>query len=115
MAKSETGPTNCAPAGDSPNGANDTEGTVDMAEYRKAVPRWERIWRHSFTQMMLLSMQAFCGPAMSDAIQGMALDWQGDNRKGSRLTSSQASAAVDWRLPRLRIPRKLSQLPSYSV
>lgn len=71
MAKSETDPTNAVPVADSPNAGDNTEGTVDMAEYRKATPRWERIWRHSFTQMMLLSMQAFCGPAMSDAIQGM--------------------------------------------
>lgn len=71
MAKSETDPTNAVPEAESPNARDHTEGTVDMAEYRKATPRWERIWRHSFTQMMLLSMQAFCGPAMSDAIQGM--------------------------------------------
>ena len=45
-------------------------GTVNMAEYRDTFPLWERVWRHSFTQMMLLSMQAFCGPAMSDAIAG---------------------------------------------
>lgn len=70
MAKSVTDPTNAAPAGDSPHAGDNTEGTVDMVQYKKATPRWERIWRHSFTQMMLLSMQAFCGPAMSDAIQG---------------------------------------------
>jgi len=49
------------------------EGTVDMVAYRNTVPLWLRVWRHSFTQMMLLSMQAFCGPAMSDAIQGKRL------------------------------------------
>lgn len=49
------------------------EGTIDMVAYRNTVPLWLRVWRHSFTQMMLLSMQAFCGPAMSDAIQGKIL------------------------------------------
>lgn len=53
-----------------PNPADNAELTVDMVDYRKKVPVWERVWRHSFTQMMLLSMQAFCGPAMSDAIAG---------------------------------------------
>lgn len=43
---------------------------VDMEHYRATVPRWKRIWQHSLTQMMLLSVQAFCGPAMSDAIAG---------------------------------------------
>ncbi|RTE85232.1 hypothetical protein BHE90_000243 [Fusarium euwallaceae] len=36
-----------------------------------SIPRWKRIWRHSLTQMILLSIQAFCGPAMSDAIAGL--------------------------------------------
>ncbi|KAK7431158.1 hypothetical protein QQZ08_002198 [Neonectria magnoliae] len=36
-----------------------------------AIPRWKQIWRHSLTQMILLSIQAFCGPAMSDAIAGL--------------------------------------------
>ena len=43
---------------------------VDMEEYRHRVPLWKRVWQHSLTQMMLLSVQAFCGPAMSDAISG---------------------------------------------
>ncbi|KAH7126004.1 major facilitator superfamily domain-containing protein [Dactylonectria macrodidyma] len=34
-------------------------------------PRWKQVWRHSLTQMILLSIQAFCGPAMSDAIAGL--------------------------------------------
>lgn len=46
-------------------------GTVDMDEYRRTVPLWKRVWRHSLTQMLLLSVQAFCGPAMSDAISGL--------------------------------------------
>lgn len=43
---------------------------VDMEAYRRNVPLWKRIWQHSLTQMMLLSVQAFCGPAMDDAIAG---------------------------------------------
>lgn len=43
---------------------------VDMDAYRRNVPLWKRIWQHSLTQMMLLSVQAFCGPAMDDAIAG---------------------------------------------
>ncbi|KAK8101997.1 MFS general substrate transporter [Apiospora kogelbergensis] len=44
---------------------------LDMDEYRRTVPRWKRFYKHSLTQMMLLSVQAFCGPAMSDAIAGL--------------------------------------------
>lgn len=43
---------------------------VNMEAYRQSVTLWRRIWQDSFTQMMLLSMQAFCGPAMADAIAG---------------------------------------------
>ncbi|PKS05662.1 hypothetical protein jhhlp_008181 [Lomentospora prolificans] len=82
MAKSETNHPPYVPAN---NDGEDTVGnvtisqdahdtaatTVDMVAFRKETPLWERVWRHSFTQMMLLSMQAFCGPAMSDAIQGL--------------------------------------------
>ncbi|KAF5637995.1 Ion channel regulatory UNC-93 [Fusarium sp. NRRL 52700] len=42
---------------------------VDMNT--RDVPRWKYIWHHSLTQMILLSIQAFCGPAMSDAIAGL--------------------------------------------
>ncbi|KAK8009611.1 hypothetical protein PG989_000544 [Apiospora arundinis] len=45
--------------------------SLDMDEYRRTVPRWKRFYKHSLTQMMLLSVQAFCGPAMSDAIAGL--------------------------------------------
>lgn len=38
-----------------------------------SMPRWKRVWRHSLTQMILLSIQAFCGPAMADAIAGKFL------------------------------------------
>ncbi|KAI3398515.1 hypothetical protein diail_9039 [Diaporthe ilicicola] len=44
---------------------------VDMDAYRRDVPLWRRVWQHSLTQMMLLSVQAFCGPAMDDAIAGL--------------------------------------------
>jgi hypothetical protein len=54
---------------DSAAGANPEY--VDMDAYRRDVPLWKRIWQHSLTQMMLLSVQAFCGPAMDDAIAGM--------------------------------------------
>jgi hypothetical protein len=46
---------------------------VNMEEYQNAVPWWKRIYQDSFTQMMLLSMQSFCGPAMADAIAGEIL------------------------------------------
>jgi hypothetical protein len=44
--------------------------TINMDEYRRTVPWWKRAYKHSLTQMMLLSVQAFCGPAMWDAIAG---------------------------------------------
>ena len=43
---------------------------VNMEEYKNSVPWWKRVYQDSFTQMMLLSMQSFCGPAMADAIAG---------------------------------------------
>lgn len=46
---------------------------IDVEQYRATVPRWKRVWQHSLTQMILLSIQAFCGPAMSDAITGESL------------------------------------------
>lgn len=44
---------------------------VDMVAYSKNVPFWKRVYQNSLTQMMLLSAQAFCGPAMADAIAGL--------------------------------------------
>ena len=44
---------------------------INMDEYRRTVPWWKRAYKHSLTQMMLLSVQAFCGPAMWDAIAGL--------------------------------------------
>ena len=46
------------------------EERINMEEYARTVPMWKRIWQHSLTQMLLLSVQAFCGPAMADAIAG---------------------------------------------
>jgi hypothetical protein len=43
---------------------------VNMEEYERNVPLWKRVWQNSLTQMLLLSVQAFCGPAMADAIAG---------------------------------------------
>lgn len=43
---------------------------IDREAYQRDVPLWKRIWQHSLTQMILLSIQAFCGPAMADAIAG---------------------------------------------
>ncbi|KAI0018225.1 MFS general substrate transporter [Xylariomycetidae sp. FL0641] len=44
---------------------------VDMDNYRQSVPLWKRVHQHSLTQMLILSVQAFCGPAMADAIAGL--------------------------------------------
>jgi hypothetical protein len=58
-----------------------TDERVNMEEYERTVPLWKRVWQNSLTQMLLLSMQAFCGPAMADAIAGEChmsskLPWQ---------------------------------------
>jgi hypothetical protein len=45
---------------------------IDRDAYERDIPKWKRIWQHSLTQMVLLSIQAFCGPAMADAIAGMS-------------------------------------------
>ena len=51
------------------NASNGAPG-VDIEQYRASVPLYKRVWQHSLTQMVLLSIQSFCGPAMSDAITG---------------------------------------------
>ncbi|OCF58229.1 membrane protein [Kwoniella mangroviensis CBS 10435] len=43
----------------------------DMVAYQNEVPLWKKIHQHSLTQMLLMSVQAFCGPAMADAIAGL--------------------------------------------
>ena len=53
-----------------PTSTDYAEGRVDMIAYAENVPLWKRVYQHSLTQMMLLSVQAFCGPAMADAIAG---------------------------------------------
>ena len=47
------------------------EGAFDMEAYKRETPLWKRIRFHSLTQMLLLSVQGFCGPAMSDALSGL--------------------------------------------
>ena len=46
-----------------------TQG-IDMEHYKATIPLWKRVWQHILTQMILLSIRAFCGPAMADAITG---------------------------------------------
>ncbi|KAE8383157.1 major facilitator superfamily domain-containing protein [Aspergillus bertholletiae] len=55
----------------SPTNSRDQGQAVNIEQCIEAIPLWKRVWRHSLTQMMLLSVQAFCGPAMSDAITGL--------------------------------------------
>lgn len=43
---------------------------AESYEYWRNLSLLKRVWHHSLTQMILLSIQAFCGPAMSDAIAG---------------------------------------------
>lgn len=58
---------------DRPEIEDSDDANVAMDEYRRTIPLWKRVHRHSLTQMMLISVQAFCGPAMSDAIAGRCL------------------------------------------
>ncbi|ORY68894.1 major facilitator superfamily domain-containing protein [Pseudomassariella vexata] len=53
------------------NATNDADERVNMDSYQRDNPLWSRVYHHSLTQMMLLSVQAFCGPAMADAIAGL--------------------------------------------
>ncbi|EYE97114.1 MFS general substrate transporter [Aspergillus ruber CBS 135680] len=55
----------------SPGNAPNLGQGIDMELYRASVPLWRRVWQHSLTQMIILSVQSFCGPAMSDAITGL--------------------------------------------
>ncbi|KAL2867717.1 major facilitator superfamily domain-containing protein [Aspergillus lucknowensis] len=59
------------PSSQLPDGTDAQGAVVNMEAYRETVPLWKRAWQHSLTQMILLSIQAFCGPAMSDAITGL--------------------------------------------
>lgn len=61
------------PHDDTPSFSDNAIGqssVIDMEHYKATVPLWKRVWQHSLTQMILLSIQAFCGPAMADAITG---------------------------------------------
>ncbi|KAJ5160189.1 uncharacterized protein N7482_007193 [Penicillium canariense] len=77
MADSKTDSKTAAPSAreeslhSSPIYAVDGAQGIDLEQYRATVPLWKRVWQHSLTQMMLLSVQAFCGPAMADAIAGL--------------------------------------------
>ncbi|RJE23431.1 hypothetical protein PHISCL_04239 [Aspergillus sclerotialis] len=51
---------------------HDDISTADTSHNQSVdIPLWKRVWRHSLTQMMILSVQSFCGPAMADAITGL--------------------------------------------
>ncbi|WWC58316.1 uncharacterized protein I303_100856 [Kwoniella dejecticola CBS 10117] len=52
-------------------GDGDVDLTIDRAQYKAETPLWKRIRQHSLTQMLFISVQAFCGPALSDAISGL--------------------------------------------
>ncbi|KAJ4305249.1 hypothetical protein N0V90_000780 [Kalmusia sp. IMI 367209] len=54
-----------------PSASQYADQRIDMDAYARDVPVWKRVYQHSLTQMMLLSVQAFCGPAMADAIAGL--------------------------------------------
>lgn len=62
---------------------------IDIEQYRATVPLWKRVWQHSLTQMILLSVQAFCGPATSDAIAGPSI-------LSSHKTSLITGLATNW-------------------
>ncbi|RAH47484.1 MFS general substrate transporter [Aspergillus brunneoviolaceus CBS 621.78] len=54
-----------------PHTHEDPPSTAVEGTSEPLLPWWKRVWCHSLTQMILLSVQAFCGPAMSDAITGL--------------------------------------------
>ncbi|KAE8146598.1 major facilitator superfamily domain-containing protein [Aspergillus avenaceus] len=68
--KATPGPHDDAPPAVSDTTTDHTQA-IAVGECTETVPLWKKVWRHSLTQMMLLSVQAFCGPAMSDAITGL--------------------------------------------
>lgn len=88
--------------------------TVDMEAYRQKHALWKRVWRHSLTQMMLLSIQAFCGPAMDDAIAGK----QSSFRYSQWLVywcMLQVWVAVVWPHRRRLIPRTVTLLRTQPI
>jgi hypothetical protein len=88
-----------------------TDERVNMEEYARTVPLWKRFWQHSLTQMMLLSVQAFCGPAMADAIAG-ELASGAPLITGSILICFIQDSVVEVSLPPRR---RTSQLPSTTL
>lgn len=92
---------------------------VDMEHYKATVPLWKRVWQHSLTQMMLLSIQGFCGPAMADAITGEndsslhaseATEWY-----GCFANVLQASVVVDLPLLGCQTSRRQSHMPCWQL
>jgi hypothetical protein len=77
---------------------------MNMEEYAKNVPLWKRVWQNSLTQMLLLSVQAFCGPAMADAIAGKQDVAKNDIIKADHV---QDSVEVVLLLPKRPISRPL--------
>ncbi|WVR04907.1 hypothetical protein IAU60_001919 [Kwoniella sp. DSM 27419] len=75
MAELEAAPPNTKPGGNAEalrGGVGDNAMTPDdVVAYQRDVPKWKRIKDHSLTQMLLMSVQSFCGPAMADAIAGL--------------------------------------------
>ncbi|WWC65086.1 uncharacterized protein I303_107700 [Kwoniella dejecticola CBS 10117] len=49
----------------------DANHGVDQLRYKQDTPLWKRLRQHSLTQMIFIPIQAFCGPALSDAIGGL--------------------------------------------
>lgn len=85
---------------------------INREEYERTVPLWKRVWQHSLTQMLLLSVQAFCGPAMADAIAGKSLE----SHSESPPDDLQVSAEVVLQHPKPRIlQRRLTTLCWHSV
>jgi hypothetical protein len=80
---------------------------INMEEYERTVPLWKRVWQHSLTQMLLLSVQAFCGPAMADAIAGKYFD----KHLYSQSDNVQDLVEVVLRPPKLRTSQPLSTTP----
>lgn len=91
-----------------------THGAViDVEHYQATVPLWRRVWQHSLTQMMLLSIQAFCGPAMADAITGKRNNPSLilENQWACVANSSKVSVVVVLPLRGYRISRMQSHMP----
>ncbi|WVW84240.1 hypothetical protein I302_106270 [Kwoniella bestiolae CBS 10118] len=79
MAELDTAPPNTRAGGNDDalrvtnihQGEKNVADDFDAVAYKKETPKWKRIHHHSLTQMLLMSVQAFCGPAMGDALAGL--------------------------------------------